>query len=227
MRILIIEDESHLANFIRKGLQESGYVVDIAEDGGTADYLVNVNKYDLILLDLLLPDQDGVVLCRKWRDDGRDTPIIMLTARDDKEDIIYGLDCGADDYVVKPFSFSELLARIRSLLRRVSMKPSKLKFKIDDLEIDITRREVNRGGSKIFLSVREFSLLEFLLRNSGKVVTKTEILEHVWGYLFETNTNVLEVTINHLRKKLDCGSRRPLIHTVRGVGYMIKDQDNL
>ncbi|RMF59169.1 MAG: DNA-binding response regulator [Calditrichaeota bacterium] len=227
MRILIIEDESPLANFIKKGLQESGYVVDVAEDGRSGEFMVNENHYDLILLDLLLPDKDGTDLCQGWRKAGITTPIIMLTAKDDKEDIIHGLDCGADDYVVKPFSFAELLARIRTILRRTSMTPATSKLTIDDLEMDLTRREVTRGHQKIHLSVKEFSLLEFLLRNKGRVCTKTEILEHVWGYFFETNTNIIEVTINHLRKKLNCGSRRALIHTVRGVGYIIKEWETM
>ncbi|MFQ5709333.1 MAG: response regulator [bacterium] len=225
MRVLIVEDEMRVANFIRKGLKEAGYAADIAEDANEGDYLCSVNDYDLILLDWLLPDTSGIELCHQWRKQGLQTPVIMVTAKDHTNDVISALDSGVDDYIIKPFSFSELLARMRALLRRVSSIPVNSKLILDDLEVDFAMREVMRGDTKIFLSAREYSLLEYLLRNAGKVVTKTEISEHVWGVLFETNTNVVEVYINHLRNKIDCGSKRPLIHTIRGAGYVMKVLD--
>ena len=225
MRVLVIEDEERLANFIRKGLTESGYAVDVSRDAEEGDFQASVNDYDLILLDWILPEMSGLELAQKWRNEGVATPIIMLTAKDDQEDIIAGLDGGADDYLVKPFSFSELLARMRAILRRASALPPSTKLKFDDLAVDVARHEVKRAHHKVLVSAREFALLEFLMRNVNKVVTKTEISEHVWGNLFETNTNIIEVTINHLRNKLDCGSRRPLIQTVRGVGYTIQTVD--
>ncbi|RMI13162.1 MAG: DNA-binding response regulator [Calditrichaeota bacterium] len=223
MKVLVVEDESRLANFIRKGLKEAGYAVDMVDNGEEADYMVSVNDYDAILLDWMLPDMSGVDLCQMWRKAGIDTPIIMVTAKDTKEDIVAGLNCGADDYVAKPFSFAELLARLRAVIRRASTMNRSPVLKLDDLTMDVARRDVRRGNTKVHLSSREFSLLEYLLRNAGRPVTKAEISEHVWGNYFETNSNIIEVTINHLRKKLDCGSRRQLIHTIRGVGYMIKE----
>ncbi len=225
MRVLIVEDEARLANFISKGMKETGYVSDIAKDAKHADYFVSTNDYDLILLDWLLPDISGLELCKKWRLQGRQTPLIMITAKDNREDIISGLDCGADDYLVKPFSFSELLARIRALLRRASVMPASLKLELDDLVVDLARHEVTKGKTKIVLSGREFSLLEYLMRNAGKVVTKTQIAEHVWGEIFYNNTNVIDVYINHLRKKLNCRLERPLIHTIRGTGYIMEILD--
>ncbi|MFQ5864130.1 MAG: response regulator [bacterium] len=222
MRVLIVEDETRVANFIRKGLKEAGYSADIAGDAKQGEYLSSVNDYDIILLDWLLPDAEGIELCRQWRKHGLQVPVIMVTCKDTTNDVISALDSGADDYIVKPFTFSELLARIRALLRRASTIPVSPKLILDDLEVDLVGREVSRGDTKIYLSDREFSLLEYLLRNAGNVITKAEISEHVWGIRFETNTNIVEVYVNHLRNKLDCGSRRPLIHTIRGVGYVMK-----
>jgi DNA-binding response OmpR family regulator len=222
MRILIVEDETRLAKFIQKGLKEAGYVADVAEDAYNGEYLASLTDYDLILLDWLIPGMSGVELCRQWRKQGLHTPVIMLTVKDSTADLVAALDSGADDYICKPFSFDELLARIRALLRRTSAIPMAPKLELDDLVLEPSRREVSRGGAKIFLSSREFALLEFLLRNAGNVVSRTAISEHVWGNLFETNTNLVEVYINHLRKKLDCGSKRALIHTVRGAGYVMK-----
>ncbi|MDZ7276626.1 MAG: response regulator transcription factor [candidate division KSB1 bacterium] len=222
MRVLIVEDEARVAQFIRKGLNEADYVADIAADAHQAEYLASLNEYDLILLDWLIPGASGVELCRQWRERGMLTPIIMLTVKDNTTDLITALDNGADDYLTKPFSFAELLARMRAQLRRTSSAPLVPLLKLDDLVVDPSKREVQRGGNKIFCSSREYALLEYLLRNAGNVVTRTAIAEHVWGLLFETNTNLIEVYINHLRKKLDCGSRRPLIHTVRNIGYVMK-----
>lgn len=223
MRILIVEDEVRVANFIRKGLKEAGYAADIAEDAYNAEYLISVNEYDVILLDWLIPGVTGQQLCHQLRKQGVQTPVIMVTVKDSTNDVISALDSGADDYIIKPFSFAELLARIRALLRRTSVMPATPQLKLDDLVVDVSRHEAYRGETKIWLSAREFALLEFLMRNSGNVVSRTAISENVWGILFETNTNVIEVYINHLRKKLDCGSGRPLIHTVRGVGYLMKE----
>ncbi|MFQ5640408.1 MAG: response regulator transcription factor [bacterium] len=225
MRILIVEDEAHVAHLIRKGLKEAGHVSDVATDTDDGDYLVGVNDYDIILLDWLLPGKSGLEMCREWREQGLHTPVIMLTCKDRTSDISSALDNGADDYITKPFSFTELLARMRAVLRR-AQKTADTDLKLDDLMVNFGRREVIRGGRKLFLSSREFSLLEYLLRNAGKVVTKTEISEHVWGVLFDTNTNIVEVYVSHLRNKLNCGSQRPLIHTVRGVGYMMKMLDS-
>lgn len=222
MRILIVEDEARVAKFIHKGLKEAGHVADIAEDAVHADYLTSVNDYDLVLLDWMIPGKSGVELCRQWRRQGAKFPIIMLTAKDRTTDIIAALDSGADDYLTKPFPFDELLARIRALLRRASATPTAPLLKLDDLIVDPARREAQRSNTKILLTAREFALLEFLLRNSGNVMSRTSIAEHVWGLLFETNTNLVEVYINHLRNKLDCGSKRPLLHTVRGFGYVMK-----
>jgi DNA-binding response OmpR family regulator len=222
MRILIVEDEARLAEFLRRGLKEAGYVADLAEDAYNGEYLASVNDYDLILLDWLIPGMSGVDLCRQWRKNGVLIPVIMLTVKDNTEDVIAALDSGADDYITKPFSFDELLARVRALLRRSSMTPSAPLLKLDDLVVDPSRHEARRGGDKIFLSAREFALLEYLLHNAGNVVSKATIAEHVWGINFETNTNLIEVYVNHLRNKLDCGCKRQLIHTVRNVGYVIK-----
>lgn len=222
MRVLIVEDEARVAQFIRKGLKEAGYASDIAEDAHNGEYLVSVNDYDLILLDWLIPGVAGLELCREWRKRGLQTPVIMLTVKDNTSDIIAALDGGADDYIIKPFSFEELLARIRAHLRRSSAMPVSALLKLDDLVVDPARRDVRRGDVKIFLTGREFALLEFLLRGNGNVLSRSTIAEHVWGVLFETNTNLVEVYVNHLRRKLDCGSRRPLIHTVRGFGYVMK-----
>ncbi|MFQ5602834.1 MAG: response regulator transcription factor [bacterium] len=222
MRVLIVEDEKRVANFTRKVLKEAGYTVDIAEDAEQGERLVSVNEYGLILLDWLLPGKSGLELCRHWRKQGVQVPVIMVTCMDNTNDVISALDNGVDDYIVKPFSFAELLARIRALLRRTSSMPLTQKMVLDDLELAPVRREVKRGGSFIFLSDREFCLLEYLLSNTGKVVTKSDIFENVWKVFADTNTNVIEVYINRLRLKLDCGSKRPLIHTIRGVGYMMK-----
>ncbi len=221
MRVLIVEDEARLAEFIRKGLKEAGYAADIAEDASNGEYLVSINNYDMILLDWLIPGITGLELCREWRKRGLQTPVIMLTVKDNTNDIIEALDSGADDYIIKPFSFEELLARIRAHQRRSAVMPENTLLKLDDLVVDVVRREVHRGGIKLILTGREFALLEFLLRSNGKVLSRSTIAKHVWGMSLE-NSNLVEVYVNHLRRKLDCGSRLPLIHTVRGFGYVMK-----
>jgi len=222
VRVLVVEDEVRVASFLQKGLKEAGYIADIATNADNGDYLVSCNDYDLILLDWLMPDVSGLELCRQWRKNGLKTPIIMLTCKEHTTDLVTALDNGVDDYIVKPFLFSELLARIRAMLRRASRFPEKPGLQMDDLKIELTTRNVTRGESTIVLSAREFTLLHYLIQNAEKVVTKTEISEHVWGTIFQTNTNILEVYINRLRNKLNCGSKHPLIHTVRGVGYIMR-----
>ncbi len=223
MKILIVEDERRVVNFLQKGLKNEDNQVDIAEDAATAEKLVCENDYNFILLDWMLPDKSGLELCRGWRAENITVPIIVLTARDATKDIVTALDSGADDYIVKPFSFSELLARMRALQRRAAENNNNNELTIEDLTLNIHRREAVRGDTIIYLSTREFALLEFLMQNKGNVISKAKISEHVWGFAFETRTNLIEVYINHLRNKLNCGSKTPLIHTVKGAGYVMKN----
>jgi len=221
MRLLVVEDEKPLAQSLRKGLVEEGYAVDVAYDGAQGLFLAKTEEYDAIILDWRLPKRSGQEVCQELRGAGIDTPILILTVLEAVENKILGLDSGADDYLTKPFSFQELTARIRALLRRAQGQP-KAPLQLDDLVLDPARHKVSRGGKTIILTGKEYALLEYLLRNQNKVVTRTAIAEHVWDINFDTNTNVIDVYINHLRQKLDCGSRRPLIHTVYGVGYIME-----
>lgn len=221
MRILVVEDEKKIAAFIKRGLKEEGYAVDIAADGEEGYRLICENDYDVILLDLMLPKLDGLTLCRQVRQDGVQTPIIMLTAKSAVADKVTGLDAGANDYITKPFAFEELLARIRVLLRTAGHPPTRLQ--VADLTLDLLTHTVTRAGKEIPLSAKEFALLEYLMRNAGTVVTRTMIYEHVWDIDFDTSTNVIDVYINYLRNKIDAGHEKKLIHTVRGRGYMLKD----
>jgi len=221
MRILVVEDEKKIASFIKRGLKEEGYAVDTAGDGEEGYRLVCENDYDVILLDLMLPRLDGVSLCRRIREDGVQTPIIMLTAKSAVADKVTGLDAGANDYLTKPFAFEELLARIRVVLRTPGQPATKLQ--VADLTLDLLTHTVTRAGREIALSAKEFSLLEYLMRNAGTVVTRTMIAEHVWDIDFDTSTNVIDVYINYLRNKVDAGHETKLIHTVRGRGYMLKE----
>ena len=221
MRILVIEDEKKVADFISNGLAEEGYAVDVAHDGDQGYFLATTNEYDAILLDIMLPKMDGFTLCTKLRSEDNHTPILMLTAKDAIKDKVRGLDAGADDYLTKPFAFEELLARIRSLLRKKSLQ-QKTRFQVDDLVLDTITHTVTRGESEIQLSVKEYSLLEYLMRNTGSVVTRTMIAEHVWDINFDTFTNVIDVYISYLRNKIDRGHEIKLIHTVRGRGYVLK-----
>jgi len=222
MRILIVEDERKVASFIRKGLKEEGYAVDVAEDGEKGDLLAASNDYDLILLDVLLPKIDGITLLRKIRLDSNQTPVILLTAKDSVKDKVSGLDAGADDYLTKPFAFAELLARIRSALRKGS-NPLPTLLRVADLSLDLLGHKVLRSGQEIELTAKEFALLELLMQRAGTVVTRTMITEHVWDLHFDSFTNVVDVYINYLRRKIDDGQERKLIHTVRGRGYMLKE----
>ncbi len=222
MRILVIEDEKHIADFIKQGLKEEGYSVDVAYDGEKGYFLAGTEEYDTIVLDLMIPKIDGVSLCRKLRQDKVNTPVIMLTAKDSVNDKVTGLDSGAEDYLTKPFAFKELLARIRVLLRKnTAQEPYKLQ--VGDLVMDLLARKVTRAQKEIVLTAKEFSLLEYLMRNAGQAVTRTAISEHVWDIHFDTTTNLIDVHINSLRKKIDQGYETKLMHTIRGRGYAIKD----
>ncbi len=224
MRILVVEDEAGIARFIRQGLSEAGYAVDVASDGEEGlDYAL-VAPYDLIILDILLPKMDGLRLLRELRDRGVRTPVLLLTALDAVDDRVRGLDSGADDYLVKPFAFPELLARVRALLRRPPLQSNTV-LRVGDLEMDLVRREVRRAGRRIDLSPREFSLLEYLMRHPNQVLTRTQIAEHIWNFDFYAESNVVDVYIGYLRRKIDRGFDRPLIHTVRGVGYRLSAEE--
>ncbi len=224
MRILLAEDDRRISNFVIKGLRENAYAVDAAADGEDALYQAAVNLYDVIILDVMMPNKDGFEVCRTLRKSGNNTPILMLTARDSVEDRISGLDFGADDYLTKPFEFGELLARLRALLRRSKeIRPPKIVVK--DLEIDTTAQTVRRGGREISLTTKEFSLLEYLAREKGKVVGRAEIAEHVWDGNFDVFSNLIEVYVNRLRTKMDEGFDAQLIHTKRGAGYILKDAE--
>jgi heavy metal response regulator len=221
MRILVVEDEKKIAGFIKRGLKEEGYAVDVAADGDEGYSLASINDYDLIVLDIMLPKIDGITLCKKLRADKVDIPIIMLTAKTSVQDKVTGLDSGANDYLTKPFAFEELLARMRVLLRRAVQPATRLQ--VDDLVLDLLSHKVTRADREITLSTREFALLEYLMRNAGTVVTRTMISEHVWDIDFDTSTNVIDVYINYLRNKIDVDFEKKLIQTIRGRGYMIKD----
>jgi len=222
MRILVVEDEKKLASLIKRGLKEEGYAVDIAGDGVEGEFLATTNDYDAMIFDIMLPKIDGITLCRNLRAKKIATPIIMVTAKDAVSDKVRGLDSGADDYLTKPFAFEELLARVRSLLRK-SGSPGETKLKVDGLELDLSAHKASRDGRDIELTGKEYALLEYLMRNAGVVVTRTMITEHVWDMNFDTDTNVIDVYINYLRKKIDEGHEKGLIHTIRGRGYAIKE----
>ena len=220
MRVLVVEDEPGIAQFVRQGLSEAGYAVDVARDGREGlDYALSA-EYDLLILDILLPMMDGLCLLRELRNQGIKAPVLLLTARDRIEDRVTGLDAGADDYLVKPFAFSELLARLRALLRRPALQVDTV-LCIGDLEMDTARREVRRAGRLIELSPREFMLLEYLMRHPGQVLTRTQIAEHVWNFDFYSNSKVVDIYIGYLRRKVDRGFAQPLLHTLRGVGYRL------
>ena len=223
MRILVVEDEEKVASFIRKGLVEERYAVDVAHDGQEGVELAALNPYDLVVLDLMLPKLDGFKVIQRLREDAVDTPILVLTAKDAVGDKVRGLDLGADDYLTKPFAFEELLARIRALLRRGGGNATPV-FQVADLVLDPAARTVTRGGDKIELTAKEFALLEYLMRHAGRVLTRTMILEHVWDQSFDSYTNVIDVYVNYLRKKIDQGREPRLIHTVRGVGYVLREE---
>jgi two-component system copper resistance phosphate regulon response regulator CusR len=222
MRVLVVEDDVRIATFVAKGLRENSYAVDIAADGEEAAYMATLSPYDIFVLDVNLPLKDGFQVCRELREAGNSKPILMLTARDAVDDRVSGLDTGADDYLVKPFEFRELLARLRALLRRTSEVRSP-KIVVADLEIDTVSQTVSRNGVPAELTTKEYSLLEYLALNKGRVVGREEISEHVWNDSFDPFSNLIEVYIKRLRRKIDEGFDRQLIHTRRGAGYILND----
>lgn len=223
MRILVVEDEARLAEFIKNGLEEQKYAVDLAHDGEIAEYLALTNQYDLIILDILLPKKEGWEVCESLRQAGISIPIIMLSALSDVSNRVRGLEKGADDYMTKPFAITELLARVKALLRRAH-KITQSIVRIGPLEIDITSRRVQRDGKEIQLTNKEFSMLEFLVFNKNRVVTRSMISEHVWDIHFDAGSNVIDVIINYLRNKIEKDDEKKMIHTVRGSGYMLSDE---
>jgi len=223
MRVLLVEDESRIADFIRKGLSEYGYAVDVAHDGEEALDWVDVAEFDIVVLDVMLPVRDGIEVCRELRERGVQTPVLMLTARDAIEDRVRGLDSGADDYLVKPFAFAELLARLRALARR-ERSALGARLQVGELVLDTTTREVFRQGQAIGLTSKEYALLEYLMRHPNQVLTRTMIAEHVWNYDFDNATNVIDVHVRNLRRKMDDPFPNKLLHTVRGAGYRISDR---
>jgi DNA-binding response OmpR family regulator len=220
MRILLVEDEPSAAKILAKGLREHGYAVDVSGDGIDASYKTSINEYDLVILDVMLPRKDGFQLCNELRTTGAEMPILMLTARDAVEDRITGLDCGADDYLTKPFDYRELLARIRALLRRRPTKHVE-DIEIDDMKIHVASRSVTRSGASVQLTPKEFALLEYLAQRAGELVTRAEISEHVWDESFDPFSNLIEVYVQRLRRRIDAGHANRLIHTRRGEGYIL------
>ncbi|MBL7543535.1 MAG: response regulator transcription factor [Bdellovibrionaceae bacterium] len=227
MRILVVEDQAKMAQFLKKGLTESGYSVDVAESGLSAESYCSSSEYDLVILDIGLPDQSGIDTARHLRRDGLNAPILMLTALSSTKDKILGLDSGADDYMTKPYAFEELLARVRALLRRQSpSQMSNTKLFFSDLEMDLVLRKVHRAQKEIVLTLKEFSLLEYFMRNPNRPLGRTSIAEHVWDVHFDSESNVIDVYVNMLRKKIDTPFESKLIHTVIGVGYVLKQDES-
>ena len=225
MRILLAEDDRQLRESISRGLREASYAVDDAPDGGRAVFLAAVNEYDAIILDVVLPVRDGIEVCREIRRRGSSAPVLMLTARDTVSDKVTGFDAGADDYLAKPFDYDELLARVKALLRRASIRAGETMMRVGDLSIDPIAREVSRSGRKLALTQKEYALLEYLMRHAGIPVTREQISEQVWKQPFDPTTNIVDVYINYLRKKLESEGATPLVHTVRGVGYVLREAD--
>ncbi len=224
MRILLVEDEPRIANFVVKGLRDNAFAVDTVETGEAALYQAEINTYDAIILDVMIPEKDGLEVCRELREKGSQIPILMLTARDTVEDRISGLNFGADDYLTKPFAFGELIARLRAILRRREKSFEPTRITVDDLEIDTQSQRTWRGGQEIALTTKEFTVLEYLARNAGKVIGREEISEHCWDETYDPFTNTIEVFINRLRKKIDAEEgKTTLLHTKRGAGYVLGD----
>lgn len=223
MLVLLVEDDAKIASFILKGLKAAGYAVDHASDGDEGLNLALSRPYDAAIIDIMLPRRDGLSLIAALRANKVNTPVIILSAKSSVDDRVRGLQAGGDDYLPKPFAFSELLARVQALIRRASGASDPTRLALADLTVDLLTREVTRGGKRISLQPLEFSLLEYLLRNAGRIVSKTMIMEHVWDYNFDPQTNVVEARVSRLRDKIDRGFDRKLIHTVRGVGYVLRD----
>jgi two-component system OmpR family response regulator len=224
MRILIIEDDRKIAAFIHKGLKEAGFAVDHAADGVDGLFMAQTNPYDAIIIDLMLPGLDGLSIIERLRRKKIQTPVIILSARRSVDDRVKGLQAGGDDYLTKPFSFSELLARVQALIRRATQAGDPSALRVGDLKMDLLTREVFRGEVPIALPSREFALLEYLMRNAGRIISKTAILEHVYDYSFDPQTNVIDVLVCRLRNKVDKDFESKMIHTVRGMGYVLKAQ---
>jgi heavy metal response regulator len=223
MRILVVEDEKKVASFIKRGLEEENFSVDMAYDGEEGLYMAESNPYDLILMDLMLPKMDGLSVIKELRSKGNKAPVLCLTAKDTVEDIVSGLDSGSDDYLTKPFAFAELVARVRALLRRGTQdRGAEIRF--DDLRLDPVAHKVWRGNKEIELTAKEYALLEYFMRNPNQILTRTMIAEHVWDYTFDSFTNIIDVYVNYLRKKVDRDYDKKLIHTVRGIGYVMKEE---
>lgn len=223
MRILVVEDEKRIADFVLRGLESAGYQVDVAEDGRTALDLTHRTEYDLMILDLMLPDMDGLAVLEKTRNRKSSPPVLILSARGGVDDRVKGLELGADDYLVKPFAFVELLARVKALMRRGQPTPERLQ--VGDLLLDCIRRKVTRSGENIELAPKEFSILEYMMRNQGRPLSRTMIVEHVWDMEYDGLTNIVDVYIRHLRSKIDDPFPAKLIHTVRGIGYMLNTHE--
>ncbi len=223
MYILVVEDERRLAQVVRRVLEEEGHTVDLSHDGEEGLAMATDGSHDVIVLDILLPGMDGFEVCRTLRRNRMDTPVLLLTALDGIDDRVRGLDAGADDYLPKPFAFQELLARLRALGRRKVHAREPTHLEVNGLRLDLRRRRADREGHAIELSPKEFSLLEFLMRNEGRVVTRTQILDHIWGYDYGTDSNLVDVYMAYLRRKVDRGNGQKLIRTVRGVGYALGD----
>jgi DNA-binding response OmpR family regulator len=224
MKILVVEDEKKVLSFIKRGLEEEKYTVETAMDGEEGLKMALDKAYDLIVLDWMLPKKDGLTMVKELRAKKTMTPVLMLTAKDSVEDIVAGLDSGSDDYLTKPFAFAELLARVRALLRRVEQdRGAEIHFA--DLRLDPVTHKVWRKDKEIGLTAKEYGLLEYFMRNPNKVVTRTMIADHVWDYTFDSFTNIIDVYVNYLRKKIDRGAEKKLIHTVRGVGYIFKEEE--
>ncbi|KMN10040.1 response regulator [Pseudomonas sp. FSL R10-1350] len=224
MKLLIVEDQAKTGQYLRQGLSEAGFTTELATDGITGQHLALTGDYSLLILDVMLPGRDGWQILQAVRSAGLDIPVLFLTARDAVEDRVHGLELGADDYLVKPFAFSELLARVRSLLRRGSSTTQETSLQLADLRLDLIRRRVERAGQRIDLTAKEFSLLELLLRRQGEVLPKSLIASQVWDMNFDSDTNVIEVAIRRLRLKIDDNHEHKLIHTVRGMGYVLEER---
>ena len=224
MHILVVEDESRLGRLLRRSLQANRHVVDVATEGETGLAAALGGGYDLIMLDLGLPDLDGLEVCRRLRAAGRGTPVLVLTARDEVEDRVRGLDAGADDYLGKPFALAELLARVRALARRPPEPRGERELHVADLVLDVAGHRVRRGERAIALSAKEFALLDFLMRHAGQVLTRQQIVDHVWRYDFEGLDTIVDTYIHYLREKIDAGTAQRLVHTVRGVGYVLRTE---
>lgn len=222
MRLLVVEDDDKIASFVVNGLKQSGFAVDRCVDGEDGLVYARSTPYDAAIIDIMLPKLDGLTLVQKMRREGNRTPVIILSAKATVDDRIKGLQAGGDDYLTKPFSFSELVARVQALIRRSTQSTEPTRLTVGDLTLDLLSREVKRAGQSIDLQTREFALLEYLMRNAGRVVTKTMILEHVWDYSFDPQTNVVDVLVHRLRSKVDKDFSRKIIHTIRSVGYVLK-----